>query len=628
MGIVAGIAMLRGQDPGLARTVLNMVGIQRHRDAAELSMYSSPRYAIATANSHDLIHIRDRDVPDRGCAAVLVLVDGIVLDTEDSRRPCTSLIREAYERYGLDFMAHLEGEFACAVWDERKGRLILARDPYGHKPLHYFRDDDKLYFSSEIKGLLSGGVKAEIDFDGLSSFLSLNCIPFPGTMYRNIKQVCPGQLVIVSGRGVEFRQYWRPVLREDEDLCETDACVLLADGLRQAVRKRMIRDEVYCFLSGGIDSSAVVSFAAELSGKPVNAVTVSFDEAEENELEDAEVMARHVGARLFHVTATSGSFFDMLDTLVFHHDQPFTDTSAYPSYYAGKLARELTDVILTGDGPDQTMGGSSHHVFALQNGIFEPRNRIWRAAAGVCSGILGLVAREPGSSFLFKLRRKFYRDSLSPVAAAYDVRSYFPDLAKRYLVEKKLRDIHTAHHPFRHPERWFSDAGQVSAINKYLYADMMFYVPDDLMIKVDRMSMAHGLETLSPFQDTALAGIINRLPVDFKIRKVPNGGITTKYLLKELCRKRFPERLLTKKKQGFGIPLDKWLRQDGGERVKRVLFDPRSLNRGLFDKRRVVSFVNDFLAGKGDYYYPNASGIVALLTLELWQRAYIDTHIV
>jgi asparagine synthase (glutamine-hydrolysing) len=327
------------------------------------------------------------------------------------------------------------------------------------------------------------------------------------------------------------------------------------------------------------------------------------------------------------VAAKPDSFFDLLDTLVFHHDSPFTDTSAYPTYYAGKLARQFTDVILTGDGPDQTIGGSGHHVFAIKNNIFRSRNALARGFFRLSADLLSIFSFDPKPTLISKMRRNLYRRSLSPITAAYDLRSFFPNIVKRYICSPDLWKIHDENNPFRHPESWFREAKGVSDINKYLFADIKFYVPDDLMIKVDRMTMAHGLETLSPFQDIKLAQSVNRLPGSFKVRVTEDNRIITKYILKEICKKRFPERILNKKKQGFGIPLEKWLRQDNGSRLREVLFDRVALNRGYFDKQKVIRFVNDFINQKSDYFYPSAGGIVALLTLELWNRKYLDNSV-
>jgi len=594
------------------------------------------------ANHHDAIFCDKANPPDAGSSSgmhdseILAFVDGIVLDIPKHRQyfekigfsmpvpSCSGVVATAYRKWGLNFMEHLEGEFSCAVWDQRNQKIILARDPYGHKPLHYYHDGRKFLFSSEIKGIIAGGVSPEIDMINLSDFLSLNCIPYPATIFKDIFQVPPGSMIIADTNGIKSQTYWYPELAVDNALTLEEAVQQVSEGIRDSVKKRMVSQDTYCFLSGGIDSSAIISFAAELSDKPVHAVSVGFEEEEENELEDAALMARHVGAEHHQVIARPESFFSMLETMVYHHDSPFTDTSAYPTFYAAKLAREFTDIILTGDGPDQTMGGSDHHVFAVKQDLFACRSSIRRCSAGVAARLLEKLVPDPTPTLLSKTQRKLYRDSLSPVHAVFDLRSYFPDIVKCFLCSEDLWEVHRNNSPFRHPEAWFREAGPVDDVNKYLYADMKFYVPDDLMIKVDRMCMAHGLETLSPFQDINLSKIVDRLPGCYKIDVSPNGDITTKYILKKVCRNRFPQHILAKKKQGFGIPIEKWLRQDKGKNLREILLDSRFQSRGYFKKESIEKLVDIFINNKGDYFFPAPNGIVGLLTLELWHRRYLD----
>jgi asparagine synthase (glutamine-hydrolysing) len=238
--------------------------------------------------------------------------------------------------------------------------------------------------------------------------------------------------------------------------------------------------------------------------------------------------------------------------------------------------------------------------------------------------LMAMFTDEPVPTFLNKIRRKLYRDSLSPVQAAYDLRSYFPDIVKNYLCMDDICDLHRSSSPYHHPESWFTDVADQDNINKYLYADIKFYIPDDLMIKVDRMCMAHNLETLSPFQDVHIAELVNRLPGKYKIHQSGKGKTTTKYILKKICENRFPSHTLYKKKAGFGIPVQKWLLHDDGKFIRDVLLDPKTLSRGYFRPKAITQMVDAFIKGKGDYFYPSAPAIVALLTLELWHRRYLD----
>ena len=634
MGLIAGIY---GENisPDQQNALMKMMECQSHRGkGAEVATFFGENVALGMMNAQNTTFCGPGSKPANP-AAENAFVDGIVLDVPKlidsfercghplSSSTCSAAISAAYKKWGLDFMLHLEGEFSCALWDEVEQRLILARDAFGHKPLHYYHGKDTFYFSSEIKGLLAAGIPAELDLVSFSDYLTLNCVPYPATIFKNVYQVPPGGMLIVDRDGIRVKTWWEPKAVVDHSITFEDAAAALSSVFKRSVQKRLLGDETFCFLSGGIDSSAIVSFAAEISGKKVHAISVGFEEEEENELHDAEIMARHVGAEFHPLIVKPDSFFAMLETLVFHHDSPFTDTSAYPTYFAAQAGAGIADVILTGDGPDQSLGGSSHYVFAVENDIFAPRPAGKRKALQLAARLLDQIVANPVPAFLSRMQRKLYRDSLPSIHAAYDLRSYFPDIVKKFICMEDVWQVHLSHNPYRHPEKWFSEAKGYDDINKYLYADMKFYLPDDLMIKVDRMCMAHGLETLSPFLDREFSGLVNQLPGAFKIKN-QDGLISTKHILKEICAKRFPPAIVNKKKQGFGIPLEKWLKQDNGKMVREILLDPASLQRPYFKKNAIVNVVQTFLSGQGDYFYPSSNCIASLLTFELWHRRYLD----
>jgi len=619
-----------------------MVSYQKHRDDSTPHVWSDEICSMGMANRHDAIFIGKENSPttyygrEQYGAQIAACVDGIILDVPDNVRKfedkglgiellhCSGILAHAYSLWRLDFMQHLDGEFACAVRDRKSGRLILARDPYGKKPLHYHYNGNELVFSSEIKGLLAAGIEPEIDLINLSDFLSLNCIPYPATIFKNIYQVPPGCLLIFNGRDIKIQSYWHHDIEVDHSISFEDARDALSGSIHNSIRKRLIGQDTFCFLSGGIDSSTLLSYAAERSSTPVHAVTIGFAEEEANELGEAEIMAKHVGAIHHKLIATPDSFLEMLEQLVLHHDAPFTDISAYPSYFAAKLGHEFTDIIITGDGPDQLFCGSDHYVFAEKNQSLASKNIFLQRMFSFVAYCMKRFANDPTPSVTSRIYRRLYRESLSPVHAMYDLRSYFPNIVKKYLCSDELWQIHVKDDPYRHPESWFERVRNVDTINQYLYADLKFYLPDDLMIKVDRMCMAHGLETLSPFLDREISAIANRLPGNFKLHKNQDGTLSTKHILREIARERLPKELLVKKKQGFGVPLDKWLRHDGGEYLKAILLDPKTMNRGYFKKESIEKMISVFLNGKGDYYFPPVNGLVALLTLELWHRRYID----
>lgn len=639
MGLIAGMMYSVEHNMLTDRPLLDaMIVAQRHRDNGNPVHVVSSRFMMAMSNKHNALVYGDADHGTKmDFGDTFVAVDGIVLDSNKvydelvmagyrpENKQATAIIAAAYHVWGLDFIKHLEGEFACALFDRKKNTLLLVRDPYGHKPLHYYMDDNRIVFSSEIKGVLAGRVPRQVDLVSMSDFLTLNGIPYPSTVFKDIMQVEPGSILAVTGLNEHKTiRYWTPLRETNATMSLVDAERDLEVALKEAVRKRMVGKDTFCFLSGGIDSSAILSFAAEQSPKPVKAITVSFNESERDELADAKVMAQHVGATHYHVVAKPNDFFSMLDMLVYHHDSPFVDTSAYPSFYAAQLARQYTDVILTGDGPDQTLAGSSHYVAAYQSQLFDIRNRALMIFSGIGASLMGGLSSSPVPNLLSRMRRALYRYSLEPVERIYDLRAYWPELVKNYISAGPLLEAHREFAPYRHPKSWFNQASALSNLNRYLYADIRFYITDDLMIKVDRMSMAHALETLSPFQDIGLGDLVLRMPESMKLNAADDGTITTKYILKEICRRRFPVSVIKKTKQGFGVPIDKWLRHDGGKYLREILLDRRTLSRGYFHPARLEKMVANFLTNKCDYYYASAHQLVSLITLELWHRKYID----
>jgi len=632
MGLVAGIYSEEGAPP-LHRELEKMIASQGHRGLGASVVYYGRNVAIGMINPYDDIHCRTRNddaskdhyFERNSIPGIHAFLDGMVLSPlPASDVPCSTILATAYERWGLDFMNHLEGEFSCVVWDEPREKLVMARDPYGHKPLHYTVQKKRLYFSSEIKGILSAGVPAEVDLISLSDFLSFNHIPSPATIFKGIFQVPPGCMVVVSEKGITTHPYRDHRPRVDQNLSLEDAEIQLAESIRNAVKKRMVTQDTYCFLSGGIDSSAVASFAAELSEKPIHAISVGFEEEAYDESEYAAIMAKHVGAEFSRLIARPDSFFDMLDSLVRHHDSPFWDSSAYPTFLGAELARTLTDVILTGDGPDQMMGIDDHYlILLLGQGSFawiKDKQRLCNLGYRLMERFI----KDPTPSFFSKVKRNLYWGGLSYDRSANDIVSICPDIVKKFLCTDDLWKIHMRNDPFRHLTPFFRKAEDYNDINNFFWEQTTHFIPEDLKIKTDRMCMAQGLETLSPFQDRQVSMVVKRLPAHFKTRISPEKKVEKKYILRRICRKRFPEPILKKKKQGFAIPLEKWLKQDNGKYVREILMDSKTHRRGYFKKESLEKYLTTFFENREDWFFPKASGMVALLTIELWHRRYID----
>jgi asparagine synthase (glutamine-hydrolysing) len=643
MGVIGGICF--SADPSARlRAILDC---QSHRAAGAVTVvHAGPGYALGMQNPHDGVWADGGEGQRPGADAAVrsphAVVDGIVLDGPALRaeladrgvvveRPtCAALVAGAYRAWGLGFMEHLEGEFACAIWDDDRRRLVLARDPFGSRPIHYFDRDDEVVFSSEIKGVLAAGVVSGVDLRSLSHLLSLNGVPAPGTLFRAIKKVEPGTLQVFESepRRSRSRGYWSPIPEIERGIGVEEAAEELEAALRRAVRRRMLRPETFCLLSGGMDSSCVVSLAAEAGDRPVHAVSIGFEDASHNELDDARAMARHVGAEHHYEICKPHALPELVEKVVRHQDEPFFDTSAFPTHDAARLAASVTDLVLTGDGPDQLNGGSPHHVFAVETGHFAPPGRLdpaRRRALTTTERLLRplLDRLDPRPSLPAKVRRKLHRMALSPIRSFFDIEAYFPEIVKRHLCSPELWRHHVESHPYALPERWFAECEDADSICKVLHADVRLFLPDDLMVKVDRMFRVFGVETLCPFLDRGVARTFLKLPGRLRVSE-ESGRVVTKRTLRRITDPRLPPRLREKKKQGFAVPLDRWLREEHGDYLRDTLLDSRALSRGIFRPEVVRRMVETFLAGENDYFYANEFAMIGMVSLEVWHRTYID----
>jgi asparagine synthase (glutamine-hydrolysing) len=653
MGVIGGICFSEGP----AARLRALLDCQAHRAAGAAAItHDGPGFALGMCNPHDGIWAsfagpdgpagptpRRRSAPSLRSGGVHVVVDGIVLDGPALReeladrgvfvaRPtCAALLAGAYRAWGLGFMEHLEGEFSCAVWDDERRRLVLARDPFGSRPIHYSEERGEVVFSSEIKGVLAAGVTSGVDLQSLSTLLSLNGVPAPGTLFSTIKKVEPGTLRVFESEPRSSRShcYWSPIPEIDAAISAEQAAEELEAQLQQAVRRRMLRPETYCLLSGGMDSSCVVSLATEAGGRPVHAVSIGFEDASYNELDDARAMAEHVGAEHHYEICKPHALPELVEKVVRHQDEPFFDTSAFPTHDAARLASSVTDLVLTGDGPDQLHGGSPHHVFAVETGHFNDapgwldplRRRALSAGQQLLRPLLDRL--DPRPSLAAKVHRKLHRLAQSPIRSFFDIEAYFPEIVKRHVCSPELWRHHEQSHPYALPEQWFAECGDADDVCKVLHADVRLFLPDDLMIKVDRMFRVFGVETLSPFLDRGVARAFLKLPGRLRVREEA-GEVITKGTLRRVTDPRLPQRLREKKKQGFGVPLDRWLREEHGDFLREMLLDSRSLSRGIFRPEVVRRMVETFLAGRNDYFYANEFAMIGMASLEVWHRAYID----
>lgn len=523
----------------------------------------------------------------------------------------TEAIVHAYEEYGLSCVNHFRGMFAFALWDERAQQLFIARDRVGKKPLYYALTPRKtLVFGSELKTLLEHPeVDREIDVAALDAYLTFGYVPDPLCIFRRVKKLPPGQRLIFANGEVEIAPYWDFDYCPVEGRSEEEWIEELRAHLEEAVRVRLIADvPLGAFLSGGIDSSTVVGLMASAGVRPVKTFSIGFNEDSYNELKYARLAAKHFETD-HHEFIVTPSVCQIVDDLVWHFDEPFADSSAIPTYMVSKMARDYVTVVLSGDGGDELFAGYTRYAIDSKRAVFGRLPRSLRR------GVMQPLSRAlPHGAWG---RNYLYHIALDPLDRYIDNVSVFTALAKEGLYsdafKARLRqDGADATFLFReHAARVRADG----SINRLLYLDSKTYLPGDILVKVDRMSMAVSLEARAPLLDHRLIEFVGRIPPELKFRKG-----TLKYIFKRAVEGIVPSEILHRPKQGFGVPIDEWINAQLREQIRDTLMSSRMRQRGYLSVKYVQTLLDEHESGRRDH----SARLWALFMLEKWARLFMD----
>ncbi|HWN98997.1 MAG TPA: asparagine synthase (glutamine-hydrolyzing) [Blastocatellia bacterium] len=527
----------------------------------------------------------------------------------------TEAIVHAYEEYGNEVPKHLRGMFAFALWDVRREQLLLTRDRVGKKPLLYSKVGSKLVFASEFQAMLAHpDVSREVNADALSDYLSFMCVPAPQTAFKHIHKLEPGHTLTWKNGEVKTERYWKLDFRNKTDLGEKEAAERAVDLLRDAVRVRLMSDvPLGAFLSGGIDSSAVVALMSELSTERVKTFSIGFDEKDFSEIAHARRIAERFGTD-HHEFVVRPNAMEVLPTLVRHYGEPYADSSAIPTYYLAKMTRQHVTVALNGDGGDECFAGYERYAAMRLGERYSKLPRVLRQRV-VEPAILAIPGAGASRSRLGKARR--FLDVVGRPTGERYLRwtSVFRDEMKVELCTREFLTETARAKAIRFVQPWFSGNGEIEVVDRALMADTFHYLPNDLLVKVDIASMAVSLEARSPFLDHRVMEFAAALPARFKLR-----GLTTKYLLKNALRGLVPQENLTRRKMGFGVPIGHWFRAELKGFLKDALLSERSLGRGYFKPESVLRLVDDHQSRRRDYSHQ----LWTLLMLELWHQEFID----
>jgi asparagine synthase (glutamine-hydrolysing) len=604
---MCGIAGLLGSPDREALVAMRDTMVHRGPDDEGLFVEGPVGLAARRLSIIDLAHGHQPISTEDG--AVTVVQNGEIYNHEQLRaalgghtfatRSDTEVIAHLYEEHGLAFAERLRGMFAVAVWDARRRRLVLARDRFGIKPLFYAHEGEKLAFASELKALQRRpGASTEVDLDAVEAFLAFNSIPAPLTIYAAARKLPPGHLLIAEDGAVRIERFARPKPVPAADVRAEPFGVLAAelrDRMRDSVRAHLVADvPVGVLLSGGVDSSLLTALAAQESGYRVSTFSIGFKERSFDELELARQVARRYDTD-HHELVVEPDAATLLPILAGAFDEPFADSSAVPTYLVSQLAAQHVKVVLSGEGGDELFGGYETYVADL----LAPR--VGRVAAMAAP----LAARLPSGSgrvpLDYKLKRFSRAAHLPPLEAHHGWKEIFSPDARAELLQRRGQadpvDVYRAA---------YAETEGAEPLARLPDVDRAIYLADDLLVKTDRMSMAHSLEARVPFLDAHVAELAHALPTSAKVR-----GFAKKRILRAAAEPLLPREIVRGRKRGFSIPAAAWLR---GPLVPfaRELLDTDA--GGLLDKRAVARVLDDHVAGREDL----SRQLWGLMSLALW----------
>jgi asparagine synthase (glutamine-hydrolysing) len=531
----------------------------------------------------------------------------------------TETILHLYEEHGSSCVDYLRGMFAFAIWDGGKKELFIARDRLGVKPLYYVHTDDgSLYFGSEIKALLEArAVKPEINYAVLSDYLANHAPSGEETLFLGVKRLLPGHLMTWRDGEVSIRRYWDVDFSKEVEILDDKTYIeQWSELFRESVRLRLMADvPLGMFLSGGIDSSAIAAVMSGMVSEPIKTFSVAFREREANELEYARLVADAYRTNHHEIIVTPEQFFAALPRLVWHEDEPLAHPSSVALYFVSKLASEHVKVVLTGEGSDELLAGYGRY-----------RRTIWNLAWGrQYNRLTPSIARDtirkqiermpPGGRMRQKLMRTFLVLSPELESIYFDNFAVFPTPMQQHMFTPETNDRISNIDPYVELRRLLERTKDLSLLDGLLYADIKTYL-HELLMKQDQMSMATSVESRVPFLDHKLVEFTAKMPDAMKLR-----GGTTKYVLRESMKGVLPEKILSRRKMGFPVPIGSWFRGPFKSVIDEYVLGERALSRGIFAPDFVRKLVSLHQAGED-----HSERLWSLLNFELWLRRFFDAE--
>jgi len=523
----------------------------------------------------------------------------------------TETILHLYEEYGKKCVKYLRGMFAFAIWDVKERILLLARDRVGKKPLVYYHRNGNFCFASEFTGLLASGlIEKKINHKAIDYYLTFGYIPAPLTIYEDVVKLEPAHLLILKDNKITTERYWQldysPKMRISEDEAQDETL----GQLKEAIRIRLHSDvPLGAFLSGGIDSSAVVALMSELAPSKVKTFSIGFEESDYSELKYAKNIAKRFSTE-HNEFIVRPKALEILPLLVERYGEPYADSSCIPSYYVAQQTKRFVTVALNGDGGDESFAGyERYQAMLIAQGLPEFSKIVFNRLAGLAADSIDSKSR-------IRRIKRFFNAAILPASQRYTKWvGIFDEEAKRGIYSDTFRVIVSTSGANNYLDYFLSGFGKDYSVDHLLKTDIMTYLPGDLLVKMDIAAMANSLEARSPFLDHKLMEFAAKLPAKYKIKM-----LTKKYILKKAIKDLVPYENIHRRKMGFGIPVGEWFRGELKSFLCDSLLSDSFSKRGYFRPAIVKEMVSKHNERKADYSFQ----LWALLMLELWHQRFID----
>jgi asparagine synthase (glutamine-hydrolysing) len=616
---IGGIARWDGSPPS-PEAVRRLLNAQRHRGPDACASWADEQVSLAH-NRLSIIDLATGDQPMRSADGRYAIVyNGELYNFHELRKELerqdvvfrtasdTEVVMYAYARWGAACLPRLRGMYAFAIWDTAARELFVTRDRLGIKPLFYWQASSGFAFASELQGLLSvPEVGRGLDLGALDLYLHYQYVPPPLTIYADVRKLEPGCSLLVSASTplATPQRYWSLKFEPDRSKSEHEWLEAMGEVIDDSVRAHLVSDVPFgAFLSGGVDSSVVAAHMQRHLAQPLQTFTIGFDEAAYDERCYAADVAQHLGAA-HHEEVVHVDKYDLLDDLLpklaRHYGEPFADSSAIPTFAVSAIAGARVKMVLSGDGGDELFAGYNTYP-AILEAVARNGSRSWRQRLRhwlpVRDSALRRVALSPKTTAALEQHGLYY--------------AHFADERRRQLYRTEIADSVQRNDRHSLIRDWYGEAGLVDGLSALQYLDLHTYLPGDILTKVDIAAMAHSLEVRVPLLDHRVVEFAASIPAEFKMF-APDGSLSQKYLLKKYANRLLPGDAFNRRKQGFGVPIDRWFRDDLYDQVRRrLLVEPGILDR-LFNPTAREALVASPAAA-----YANAPRIWSLLFLRAW----------